>query len=197
MGISSLGAFLLSTAMRVGPGNILGVTGAISIGGPGALFWMWISAFFGMATAFVESTMSQIFKEKLRRRLCGRTSFLRTSSFKGRGLGGRSLERALHHLRVPLLPGAGLQHHFRSGSHRWCGDRNDLCNQFCSLLGFLCSVNCGNRGYQLRRYQESIEGNRCAGADYGSCVCTDRCGSGALQFHPDSVVLRSYFHTGI
>ena len=64
MGISSLGAFLLSTAMRVGPGNILGVTGAISIGGPGALFWMWISAFFGMATAFVESTMSQIFKEK-------------------------------------------------------------------------------------------------------------------------------------
>ena len=64
MGISSLGAFLLSTAMRIGPGNILGVTGAISIGGPGALFWMWISAFFGMATAFVESTMSQIFKEK-------------------------------------------------------------------------------------------------------------------------------------
>ena len=50
-GISSLAAFLLSTAMRVGPGNILGVTGAISIGGPGALFWMWVSAFFGMSTA--------------------------------------------------------------------------------------------------------------------------------------------------
>lgn len=63
-GISSLAAFLLSTAMRVGPGNILGVTGAISVGGPGALFWMWISAFFGMSTAFVESTLSQIFKEK-------------------------------------------------------------------------------------------------------------------------------------
>ena len=63
-GVSSLTAFLLSTAMRVGPGNILGVTGAISIGGPGALFWMWISAFFGMATSFVESTLSQIFKEK-------------------------------------------------------------------------------------------------------------------------------------
>lgn len=46
-GISSLASFLLSTAMRVGPGNILGVTGAISTGGPGALFWMWISAFFG------------------------------------------------------------------------------------------------------------------------------------------------------
>lgn len=64
MGISSLGAFFLSSAMRVGPGNILGVTGAISIGGPGALFWMWVSAFFGMATAYTEATLSQIFKEK-------------------------------------------------------------------------------------------------------------------------------------
>ena len=63
-GISPLASFLLSTAMRVGPGNILGVTGAVSTGGPGALFWMWISAFFGMATAFVESTLSQIYKEK-------------------------------------------------------------------------------------------------------------------------------------
>lgn len=44
-GITPLAAFFLSTAMRVGPGNILGVTGAISIGGPGALFWMWVSAF--------------------------------------------------------------------------------------------------------------------------------------------------------
>ena len=63
-GISPLAAFFLSTAMRVGPGNILGVTGAVSVGGPGALLWMWISAFFGMATAFVESTLSQIFKER-------------------------------------------------------------------------------------------------------------------------------------
>ena len=63
-GISLLASFLLSTAMRVGPGNILGVTGAVSTGGPGALFWMWVSAFFGMATAFVESTLSQIYKEK-------------------------------------------------------------------------------------------------------------------------------------
>ena len=63
-GISPLASFFLSTAMRVGPGNILGVTGAISTGGPGALFWMWVSAFFGMATSFTESTLSQIFKEK-------------------------------------------------------------------------------------------------------------------------------------
>ncbi len=63
-GISPLAAFFLSTAMRVGPGNILGVTGAIAVGGPGALFWMWVSAFFGMATAYMEAVLAQIFKEK-------------------------------------------------------------------------------------------------------------------------------------
>ncbi len=63
-GISSLAAFFLSSAMRVGPGNILGVTGAIAVGGAGALFWMWVSAFFGMATAYVEAVLAQIFKEK-------------------------------------------------------------------------------------------------------------------------------------
>ncbi len=74
-GISPLAAFFLSTAMRVGPGNILGVTGAVSVGGPGALLWMWISAFFGMATAFVESTLSQIFKEKKDDEYIGGMSF--------------------------------------------------------------------------------------------------------------------------
>ena len=63
-GISPLAAFLLSSAMRVGPGNILGVTGAIAVGGPGAVFWMWISAFFGMAVAYMEAVLAQIFKEK-------------------------------------------------------------------------------------------------------------------------------------
>lgn len=63
-GISPLAAFLLSSAMRVGPGNILGVTGAIAVGGPGALFWMWVSAFFGMAIAYMEAALAQIFKEK-------------------------------------------------------------------------------------------------------------------------------------
>lgn len=63
-GISPLAAFLLSSAMRVGPGNIIGVTGAIAVGGPGALFWMWVSAFFGMALAYMEAVLAQIFKEK-------------------------------------------------------------------------------------------------------------------------------------
>lgn len=63
-GISPLAAFFLSSAMRVGPGNILGVTGAISVGGPGALFWMWVSAFFGMAMAYTEATLAQLCKEQ-------------------------------------------------------------------------------------------------------------------------------------
>lgn len=63
-GISALASFLLGLAMRAGPGNIVGVTGAITVGGPGALFWMWVAALFGMATAFMESVLAQLFKEK-------------------------------------------------------------------------------------------------------------------------------------
>lgn len=64
VGVSPLASFLLSTAMRVGPGNITGVTGAVAVGGPGAIFWMWVSAVFGMSSSFIESTLAQIFKEK-------------------------------------------------------------------------------------------------------------------------------------
>ena len=62
-GISPLASFFLSSAMRVGPGNILGVTGAIAVGGPGALFWMWISALLGMCTKFSEVTLAVHFRE--------------------------------------------------------------------------------------------------------------------------------------
>lgn len=64
IGLSPMAAFLLSSATRIGPGNIMGVTGAVTTGGPGALFWMWVSAFFGMAIGFVEATLAQIFKEE-------------------------------------------------------------------------------------------------------------------------------------
>lgn len=90
-GISPLAAFFLSTAMRVGPGNILGVTGAISVGGPGALFWMWVSAFFGMATAYVESTLAQIFKEKNGEEFIGGLAFYGKRLLKGSTFVGVSL----------------------------------------------------------------------------------------------------------
>ena len=61
-GISSFGALMVSTASRVGTGNIIGVSTAIILGGPGAIFWMWVTAFFGGASAFIESTLAQIYK---------------------------------------------------------------------------------------------------------------------------------------
>lgn len=64
IGVSAAGSFMLGLAMRAGPGNIVGITGAITIGGPGALFWMWVAAFFGMASAFIEAVLSQLFKER-------------------------------------------------------------------------------------------------------------------------------------
>src|SRR5699024_10303717 len=61
-GISSLQAFFISTASRVGTGNIAGVAIAISLGGRGAVFWMWLIAFVGMATSFIDSTLAQVYK---------------------------------------------------------------------------------------------------------------------------------------
>jgi len=61
--ISSFQAFAVSVATRVGTGNLAGVASAIAIGGPGAIFWMWVIALVGSATAFVESTLAQLFKQ--------------------------------------------------------------------------------------------------------------------------------------
>lgn len=61
--ISSFQAFAVSLASRVGTGNLAGVATAIVVGGPGAVFWMWVMALFGAATAFVESTLGQLYKQ--------------------------------------------------------------------------------------------------------------------------------------
>jgi AGCS family alanine or glycine:cation symporter len=63
-GVSSFQAFCISTASRVGTGNLAGVAIAITTGGPGAVFWMWLIALIGSASAFVESTLAQIYKVK-------------------------------------------------------------------------------------------------------------------------------------
>ncbi len=62
--ISSFGALMISTASRVGTGNIVGVSTAICLGGPGAVFWMWVTAILGGASAFVESTLAQVYKKR-------------------------------------------------------------------------------------------------------------------------------------
>jgi len=61
-GISSFQAFAIGIASRVGTGNIAGVAIAVTLGGPGAVFWMWLVAFLGMATAFIEATLAQLLK---------------------------------------------------------------------------------------------------------------------------------------
>jgi AGCS family alanine or glycine:cation symporter len=63
-GVSSFQALMVSTASRVGTGNIIGVSTALCIGGYGSVFWMWVIALVGAASAFVESTLAQIYKKK-------------------------------------------------------------------------------------------------------------------------------------
>ena len=63
-GISSFQALCTSLAARVGTGNMAGVAVALTLGGPGAIFWMWLIAMFGMATAFAESTLAQLYKTR-------------------------------------------------------------------------------------------------------------------------------------
>ncbi|MBD9413138.1 alanine:cation symporter family protein [Pseudomonas sp. PDM16] len=64
-GITSFQALTMTLAGRVGTGNIAGVATAITFGGPGAVFWMWMVAFLGASSAFVESTLGQVYKEKI------------------------------------------------------------------------------------------------------------------------------------
>lgn len=66
-GISSFQAFCVSAATRVGAGNLVGVVAALSVGGAGSVFWMWIVAVFGAATGFVEATLAILFREKDKR----------------------------------------------------------------------------------------------------------------------------------
>lgn len=63
-GISAFRAFTISAASRVGTGNVAGVAIAITVGGPGAVFWMWLIAIIGGATSFIESTLGQLYKVK-------------------------------------------------------------------------------------------------------------------------------------
>lgn len=62
--VSSFQALMVSTASRVGTGNIVGVSTAICLGGPGAIFWMWIMCLIGASSAFVESTLAQVYKQR-------------------------------------------------------------------------------------------------------------------------------------
>lgn len=83
-GISSFQAIALSLAGRVGTGNIVGVSTAIFIGGPGAVFWMWATAFLGASSAFIESTLGQIYKREEKGQYRGGPAFYIEYGIKGK-----------------------------------------------------------------------------------------------------------------
>ena len=86
-GISSFQALCTSLAARVGTGNLMGVAVAISLGGAGAVFWMWLIAIVGMATAFAESTLGQLYKEKdSNGNFRGGPAYYMSKGLKNRGL---------------------------------------------------------------------------------------------------------------
>lgn len=85
--VSSFQALMISTASRVGTGNIAGIATAIAAGGPGAVFWMWLMAVIGGASAFVESTLAQIYKVKEGNQFRGGPSYYMEKALGKRWLG--------------------------------------------------------------------------------------------------------------
>ena len=86
--ISSFHALMVSTASRVGTGNIAGISIAICVGGPGSIFWMWVTAVLGSATAFVEGTLAQIYKRRASDGSCyGGPAYYIEGALKKRWLG--------------------------------------------------------------------------------------------------------------
>ncbi len=85
--VSSFQALMISTASRVGTGNIVGVSSAICLGGYGAVFWMWLVAIIGSASAFAESTLAQIYKKKGKHGSYGGPSYYIEEGLKSRKLG--------------------------------------------------------------------------------------------------------------
>lgn len=85
--ISSFQAFAVSLASRVGTGNLAGVATAITVGGPGAVFWMWIIALLGSSSAFVESSLAQLFKIKGKHSYIGGPAYYMEKGLKKRWMG--------------------------------------------------------------------------------------------------------------
>ncbi len=86
-GVSSFQAFCISTASRVGTGNMAGIAIAIVMGGPGSVFWMWLIALFGAASGFIESTLAQIYKVKSGDTFIGGPAYYMEKGLKKRWLG--------------------------------------------------------------------------------------------------------------
>ncbi|MGL5098591.1 MAG: alanine/glycine:cation symporter family protein, partial [Fusobacteriaceae bacterium] len=89
-GMSSFQALSTAIAAQVGTGNLAGAATAIAAGGPGAIFWMWISAFFGMATVYAEAVLGQVFKKKIDGQITGGPAY-----YIKHGLGDTKIAKGL------------------------------------------------------------------------------------------------------
>ena len=85
-GMSSFQALATAIAAQVGTGNLAGAATAIVSGGPGAIFWMWVSAFFGMSTVYVEAILGQVFKRRVNAEVRGGPAYYIEESLKSRKL---------------------------------------------------------------------------------------------------------------
>ncbi len=110
-GLTSFQSLCTSLAARVGSGNLAGVALAITAGGPGAVFWMWVAAFIGMATSFAECSLAQLYKERdVNGQISWRTGMV-YGARAGDALDGRSVRRLFAHR---------LRHNFQRSSGKRC-----------------------------------------------------------------------------
>ena len=138
--ISSFQAFAISIASRVGTGNLAGVATAITLGGPGAVFWMWVIALFGASSAFIESTLAQLYKVHGHNSFVGGPAYYMKKGLKQPWMGILFLF-AHFHLRVCFQ--------FRAEQHYLCRIRGSF-QYFSGSDGM--HIDCTYINYYFRRY---------------------------------------------
>ena len=146
--VSSFQALMVSTASRVGTGNIVGVSNAICLGGPGAVFWMWIIAVIGGASAFIESTLAQIFKKKAK----DGSSYGGPSYYIEQGLGSRKLGVVFalaliltYAVGFNMLASFNLQDSFRVYDFYQKGKTSWLIGGILAIIAGYCIIGGGKR----------------------------------------------------
>lgn len=189
-GISPLASFFLSSAMRVGPGNILGVTGAIAVGGPGALFWMWISAFFGMAVAYMEGVLAQIFKEKKDDEFVGGLPFYGRKLLGNKVWIGVFLSVLYILYALCCLPAQGFNVVSSVGRMAEIVTGKTIPSGSAFYYYSRYADRNSHSSYRIWRNQKSIQMDRYDGAGDGSALYGSSVTSYHIEFYPYSVFLR-------
>lgn len=147
-GVSSFQALMVSTASRVGTGNIVGVANAICLGGYGAVFWMWLIAIVGGASAFVESTLAQIYKKRGENGISvGGPSYYIETAFNARWLGAIFAVFLIltYGVGFNMLASFNLQDSFRVYSFYVVGKTPWIIGAVLGLISAYCILGGGKR----------------------------------------------------